>query len=508
MSFAKKKSKEVVEKGSLTPTNSSYQLSKTKYCTGIQCLKALYLSIHRNDLATPPDEGQQQRFDYGRLVGAEAQKHYAKGMLIEADHFHRSEAVEKTRQAIQQETTAIFEAAFFWERTLVRVDILRNNQDGTWDIIEVKSSTSVKDEHIPDMAIQRFVVEKCGVKVRSSILKHINKECVYPHLENLFTDADCSDRVKEEMKLAPDYLNKMFSALDKPEVPNDKIGPQCSEPYECAFKAHCWKDVPKYSVFELTGVWAKTKFELYNRGCTKIADIPDEEKVSRSKPEQIQSVKNGAPLVDRRGIKEWVENLEYPIYFLDFETINPPIPLFNGTRPYQQVPFQFSCHVQKNKGGPLEQIEFLAESSADPRQELTKKLCETLGTGGSIVAYNAKFEKSVIEDLLDTFSEYSTQLRRTLERFVDLLEIFKKHYFHPDFHGSNSIKATLPVLVPNMNYDELDVYNGSVAQIQYERMISDDTPQILKAEIRKNLLQYCSQDSLAMAKLLEYFIRL
>lgn len=502
MPLAKKKDSD----NSLQPApekTNTYHLTKTKYCTGIQCLKALYHSVHKKELATPPDEGQQQRFDYGKEVGAKAREYYPGGILVKADHFHREEALSETKQILAQNVPAIFEAAFYWNRTLVRVDILRNNLDGTWDIIEVKSSTDVKDEHIPDMAIQRFIVQKCGLNIRSSILKHINRECTHPDLANLFIDSDCTERVNAEMQQAPSYLQQMFSILDRPEAPGTRIGPHCEEPYECAFKAHCWKSVPQYSVFELTGVWATTKFELYNKGYVRISDIPDGEKVSRSKPEQIQSVKAGKPLIDKSGIQSWIGQLEYPLYFLDFETIGAPIPKFPGTRPYNQVPFQFSCHIQNSPGGALSHIEFLVNSADDPRTLLISELLKALGTSGSIVSYNAKFEKGVIEKLAEFSISNRNELLATLPRFVDLLDIFKKHYFHPEFHGSNSIKATLPVLVPDMSYDGLAVSNGIAAQVEYEKMFHPNTPQIVQGEIRKNLLEYCRQDSLAMARLLE-----
>ena len=223
MSVAKRKSSEIPSIAAPKVRKSDYQLTKSKYCTGIQCSKALYLTVHHNELATPPDESQQQRFDYGKQVGVAAQKYYPNGLLIKADHFHRDEAVAETKKAICNEASAIFEAAFFWEKILVRVDILRNNLDGTWDLIEVKSSTSVKDEHIPDMAIQRYVVEKSGIKVRSSILKHINKECVSPNFHNLFTDIDCTDSVLIEMQKTSDYLKQMFLVLEDSNIPSTKI---------------------------------------------------------------------------------------------------------------------------------------------------------------------------------------------------------------------------------------------------------------------------------------------
>lgn len=223
-------------------------------------------------------------FDQGTAVGIEAQKRYPGGILIDCDYLHQREALKATAEALAKKPTAIFEAAFVFNNTLVRIDILKRNRGGSWDIVEVKSSTDLKDEHIHDLAIQRYVAEGAGLKISRAVLMHINRECVYPDLDNLFVFVDCTERVAGELKAVPEQIQEMFAALALKKAPKVEIGPHCDSPYECAFKAQCWGHVPEHSVFELNGVWVTSKFELYERGILLIKDIEESEKVSRAKP--------------------------------------------------------------------------------------------------------------------------------------------------------------------------------------------------------------------------------
>src|ERR1035437_3836062 len=231
------------------------QLSKSRFCLGVQCLKALYLKINEPELAAPVDAAQQMIFDQGTAVGIEARKCYPGGVLIDFDFLHPREALKATERALALEPPAIFEAALIFNNTLVRIDILKSNGDGSWDIIEVKSTTDLKDQHIPDIAIQWHVAEGAGLKISRGTLKHLNRECVFPDLKNLFVDVDCTAAVKVELKAVPELIKKMVSTLANEAPPTVKIGPHCDSPYECAFKSQCWGHIPPHSVFELNGVW-------------------------------------------------------------------------------------------------------------------------------------------------------------------------------------------------------------------------------------------------------------
>jgi len=499
-----KKSPRVLRQDKVSPIKpASFGLSKSRFCLGVQCLKALYLRVHEPDLAAPVDEAQQMIFDQGTEVGEEARKRYPGGELISVDHFHSDEALEATQKAILRDPPAIFEAAFAFHRTLVRIDILKNNGDGSWDIIEVKSSTDLKDEHIPDVAIQRYVAEKAGLKVARTYLKHINRECIYPNLEDLFLDVDCTERVQEEIKTVAQRIDEMLVTLESEAPPKKDIGPHCDTPYECAFKDKCWEHIPENSVFELNGVWDKTKFDLYHRGLIQIKDIPENEKVSRAKVQQLKAVRTGTPVTDLKGLRGFLETIQYPAYFLDFETINPAIPQYDGLRPYSQVTFQFSCHIIEIEGGEVEHVEYLAEGTGDPRPGLADALLKVLGKDGTIVAYNQSFEKTRIEELARCFPSMANDLRELLSRFIDLKDAFSKHYYHPDFHGSFSIKDVLPVLVPDMTYEGMGVSDGGGAQAVYLKLCHPNTPSEERAKCKKDLLDYCKQDTLAMVELLK-----
>jgi CRISPR/Cas system-associated exonuclease Cas4 (RecB family) len=486
-----------------TKSKGSARLSKSRYCLGVQCLKALYLKVHEPELAEEVDPAQQMIFDQGSAVGAEARTHYPRGVLIEFDYQQTNEALKATQEAILEKSPAIFEAAFIYKNILVRIDILKRNKNGTWDLIEVKSSTDIKDEHIPDVAIQRYVAEGAGLEISRTILKHINRECVFPDLKNLFVDIDCTELVAAELKSVTKKLKEISSALASESPPSVGIGPHCDAPYECSFKAMCWQHIPKHSIFELNGVWGKDKFELYQKGILRIADIDESVKVSRAKPQQLKAVQSNSPVIDKKGLKAFIQEIQYPSYFLDFETINPAIPQYPGMSPYAQLPFQFSCHILKKKNSEVEHIEYLASGFDDPRAELSERLLEVLGNKGTILAYNASFEKARINELSKHMRKFSKALLALLPRFIDLKDAFSKHYYHPDFHGSFSIKDVLPVLVPAMTYEGLGVNDGGGAQVAYLKLCDRATSIEQREKCRKDLLEYCKQDTLAMVRLFD-----
>jgi hypothetical protein len=482
----------------------SFRLSKSKFCTGVQCLKALHFLIHAPELASPIDGAQQMIFDQGNEVGVEARRRYPGGILIDIDRREADAAVVATQEALAHSPAAIFEGAFFFHHTLVRPDILKNNGDGTWDLIEVKSSTERKPEHIFDLAIQRYVIEGGGLRIRNCFLKHLNRECVFPNLDNLFADTNCNEEVVKELVTIPARIEQMLGVLETAAAPATLIGPQCDSPYECRFKPQCWGHIPQHSIFELNGVWDKTKFELYARGIVSIRDIPEGEKVSRAKPAQLQAVRSDTPVADPKGLREFLSRLEYPLYFLDFETINPAIPQYVGTRPYTQIPFQYSCHVVDAPDAAPRHFEFLAEGQGDPRTDLAQGLVKVLGTQGTILAYNQSFEKTRIDELAKFFPSLHNELKALLPRFIDLKDAFAKHYYHPDFHGSFSIKDVLPVLVPSMSYAGLAVNNGGSAQVAYRQLGEPNLTPSQREKIRGDLLTYCRQDTLAMVELLTW----
>lgn len=469
-------------------------LSKTRYCLGLKCPKALYYEAHGH----PKEVALKKRraFEYGRIVETAARKAYEPGVLI-----GREDGVRETRAAMQSGARSIFEATFVAASTVVRVDILRNNGDRTWDIVEIKQSRAVKEEHLPDMAVQWHVAELSGVAVKRVILRHLNGECAFPRLESLFLEVDCTDRVREEKALVAARLEDMVAMLEAPVPPEMSIGPWCDTPYPCDFKATCWAHVPPHSVFELMGVHLSDKSRLFHSGTTLISQLPDDTKVPRARHDQVVAVKTGLPRFDRAGLDAFFSGTEYPVHFFDFESLDPPIPALDGARPGEHIPYQFSCHTLRSPDATPEHRDYLHAAGSDPRPAIIEALLEALGDKGTIFAYFSRFEMEIIARLAACFPARRERLLALLPRFKDLHDVFKRHYTHPDFRGSNSLKSVLPVLVPSMSYEGMEIGNGILAQYALEKLLDAATPPEERATIEKSLRHYCRQDTLALVEI-------
>ena len=476
----------------------SYRLSKSKFLSAFQCEKKLWLEIHDKDKATPISEVQKSVFDQGHYVGELAQTYFPGGFLIESDYLDIPLGIKNTLSAIKANPKSIYEGFFQYDDVLVRPDILKNNNDGTWDFIEVKSSTKLKPENIRDVAIQTYVLQGSDIKINKSYLMHINTDCEYPDLSNLFTLVDLTSEIEpfiSNMNLSIENLRKMLSQ----SIPDIHIGKHCTKPYNCDFRDYCWKDLPDYSIFNIPGIYTSKKEELYKSGTISIDDLSSDYILKDKEKRFIDSYKLKSPIINRKAIASELSALEYPLYFVDFETYGSAVPEFEGLSPYNQYPFQFSCHILDDRNN-LEHAEYLHYDKTDPREPLIIKLIETLKDKGTIVAYNASFEKGVINKLSEKFPKYKEELGLINRRFWDQLVIFKKFYTDYRFKGSNSLKSVLPVLIPNLKYSDLDIQDGSQAQVGWRKMISaaDDKE---KQKLYNQLLEYCKLDTLAMVEI-------
>jgi len=477
-----------------------YRLSKSKYLTGLNCLKALWLTIRDPDKAAPPSPAQEYIFEQGTRVGLAAQERFPGGVLVAAPSYRAAEAIADTRALMTAGATALFEAAFFHDNILVRVDVLRRVEGtGSWDLIEVKSSTAVKPEHLPDLAIQRYVLDGCGVAVRRAFLMHVNPECTYPDLSDLFVQEDLTAAIEEPGRVIPRYLESFREALGRRRAPEVPIGAQCTSPYECPFIPWCWRRVPRVSIFNIPRLGAERKNELAARNLLRIEDLPAGVGLSAAQSRFVELYRRGAPEIDWPAIRRELAGLKYPLYFLDFETDSPAIPRYPGTHPYERIPFQYSCH-RLEAGGALEHGEYLHTTAEDPRPEVGLALLQWIGPAGTLVAYNASFEKGVLQGLAEALPRYREGLLALASRLWDLLEIFRRHYQDPAFGGSNSIKSVLPVLVPGLSYDSLEVRDGTAAQAAWNRLLAARMP-AERASLEAALRAYCRQDSLAMVEI-------
>jgi hypothetical protein len=484
---------------------TNYRLSKSKYLSAFQCEKKLWLEIHDREKATPIDEIQQAIFSQGHHVGELARDVYPGGTLIDSDYLDIPKGIEITQYVLAKKPPSVFEAFFQYNDVLVRPDIMVNNDDGSWDFIEVKSSTTLKPENIRDVAIQAYVISGCGVKIRKSYLMHLNRECAYPDLDNLFELEDLTEQIKPFIQEMDNSLENLRIMLNEKQSPDISIGGHCTKPYNCHFREHCWQDVPEYSVFNIPGMYFDKKEELYENSIIKLEDVPADTSLNNKQKEFMESYKTKQPVIQKDKISAELKQLTYPLYFLDFETFGPAVPRYDGLHPYEQYPFQYSCHILDAKQ-ELSHMEYLHTNTTDPRLPLLKSLIVTLNDNGSIVAYHAGFEKGVISKLAQQFPEYVKELEAINERFWDQLNIFRKYYTDYHFKGTNGLKSVLPVVVPGMGYSNLNVQEGSQAQLVWDQMIKE-TDDKKKDVLIQHLLGYCRLDTLAMVEIHQILIK-
>ncbi|MCX5999588.1 MAG: DUF2779 domain-containing protein [Chloroflexi bacterium] len=483
------------------------KLSKSRFTAGLQCLKRLYLESFHRELADPVDEAQEAVFDAGTRVGELARGLYPGGILMSHDHLHIDEAVASTKAILTDPSIpAIYEAGFCFDDIRIRVDILARVNKGRYDLIEVKSNTSVKEEHIPDVAIQFYVLEGCGMRPGRACLAHLNKNYIYPggdyELDQLFCIDDVSEKVHAFQSNIPADLKEMRLALGSAEPPEVRPGKRCSNPYACPFYGHCHTDETEHHVRQLPRASRNLLSLLEEVGVEDIRDIATDFVGLNELQQRVRDCVVDNQVYLDPAISNVFEGLEYPIHFLDFETFNPALPLYVGTRPYQAIPFQWSDHIMDSDGN-LQHEEFLHDGSGDPREPLAKSLLKTLGTSGSIVVYSG-FEGARIRELAEALPRLSSDLLALLDgRIVDLLPIVRKYCYHPDFHGSFSLKAVLPSLVPDCGYGDLEISDGGSASIAYAEIIDSETSADRRNKLRTNLLSYCKRDTEAMVRLIE-----
>jgi hypothetical protein len=486
-------------------------LSKSKITRGVQGHKSLWLYKHQPELRGEISESQQAIFDRGTRVGILAQQKFPGGIdATEGHDWPNFECADTTKYLVGIGQKIIYEATFVYNKVLVAVDILVMNEHGTWDAYEVKSTNGLKDPHIMDCAIQYYVMEGCGITLHSISVMHFDKEYVRQReldIEQLFTTTDITRQVRAMQVDKPSIVAELEAVHQRATCPEIEIGSHCSSPYDCDFRSHCWKHVPDYSVFDLTR-GTERGWELYNKGILEIADIPVEHPMSDSHRIQQMAEITGEPYLIKEGIERFLEDIEYPLYHFDFETMMSAVPLFDNNRTYQQIPFQYSLHVQAEIGAEPQHFEYLApttsnKASSDPREALIIQMLEHLWNKGSIMAYHSSFEVGRIKEVARDFPQAAKELLALNERMVDLeLPFRKKYYYTRDMQGRSSIKKVLPALVPDLSYDDLTIKEGGTASATFLAMHQGEYTGDYDAT-RHQLLEYCQLDTFAMVKVLE-----
>ena len=479
-------------------------LSKSKILSYRQCPKRLWLEKRMPEVAEI-SEASERAFAVGHAVGAAAQSLLPDGVLVEhQDDLRRALAVTRDIMATYPDRP-IFEAAFDCDGVLVRTDVLIP-EGRKYRLCEVKAASEVKAYYFADCAVQAWVLRANGLELSDVELVHIDTSFIYTgngRYEGLFGKVSLDGQLPEAE--VPAWVEGARAVLSQPE-PIVAMGPHCDDPFTCPFKTYCARNDPpgpEYPIASLSR-GGKLAQRLADEGFADLRDVPAARLTSAVHRRVYAATVSGTPYVSP-DVANVVRGLAYPRYFMDFETVRFAVPIWAGTRPYQQVPFQWSVHVE-HAPGQVEARMFLYLDEADPRKAFLLSLLAAVGDSGPVLAYYASFERNRIEELADAFPQHRAAAEALIARIVDLYPIAKEHYYHRDMRGSWSLKAVLPTVAPDLDYANLeDVQEGGAAEAAFREAISPETTPERRDVLRKALEVYCARDTLALVRLVAYF---
>jgi hypothetical protein len=476
-------------------------LSKSKYLKSLQCPRLLWVDANQRERIVI-DESTQHIFAQGHEVGLLAQSLFPDG--VDAGTGPSAENLALTAELLPQRVP-IYEAGLSAGRLYCRADILEPAPGDAWDIIEVKSANSVKPENLDDVAFQRYCATMSGLTIRRCFLMHLNPDYVKQgdiDPEALFVTEDVTDQLDPPTDGIEGRIAEALQVMDADECPGPDIGARCSSPYACALTGECWDGLADHH--PLTLYYGKALGErLLKQGINTIADIPPHVKLNGKQRIQMECVMNNRPYIDSAALGDFLGGLEYPLYFMDFETFQTAIPLYDGTRPYQQIPFQFSVHVVDRPGAEPRHHSFLADSPADPRADFIRELTACMGERGSVIVYYQTFETGRLAELAQAFPEYRERIANIVGRMADLIVPFRNFaYYHPDQRGRASLKYTMPALT-GLGYSDLVIKEGGMASLRYFQSVFGNLPEAEVAAIRRDLETYCGQDTFGMIGMVE-----
>ena len=485
-------------------------ISKSRYTLFRQCPKALWLKTYKSELCVTSD-ALQQRFQAGRLIGDLAKGLFGKYVEITTYNgdgkLDLAKMVVKTQKCIDSETYVICEAAFRYDEDYCAVDILKKEGSG-YAIYEVKSSTEADNEvYAQDVAYQKYILTHCGVEVTGTYLVCINSNYVLDNeidIHKLFQIQDISETVAHEYPLVEFQIAKAKKMLALKDVePDEDLDVHCHKPYDCAFWQYCSRHLPERSVFNLYRLNFDKKIAYYKQNIITYEQLQDGG-LNEKQQMQIDCALNDTIYINKVEIAKFLSTLSYPLYFLDFETMQPVIPEFQGTHPYQQIPFQYSLHYIEQEGGELKHKEFLGVSGEDPQRSIAESLCRDIPLDVCTTAYNKAFECTRLTELAESFPDLAEHLLNIRDHIVDLLVPFQSGWYYvPAMGGSFSIKSVLPALFqddPELDYHNLtgSVHNGSEAMSVFPKIKDMTIEEQIAA--RQSLLKYCELDTFAMVK--------
>lgn len=485
----------------------SATLSKSDFLKYRVCPSYFWLWKNKPELVPEdsPAEVRENKFEQGNQIELIARELFPDGVLVQG---YNTQAVSHTEQMIADGTSTLFQATVITENGLLAMaDVIERDGEG-WILYEVKSSSKPKPEHIPDMAFQKIAFEAAGYAINATKVIHLNKEYVR-HGESIdpnsfFVTEDVTEKV---MTILSEVRDQVIFALDNMSQPDEPTICPCrslSRGKHCPTFIYFNPDIPEYSVYDVSRMQGKKLAELVDSEIFNIKDIPDDFVLTANQQAQVSIEKRGAPHIDQEAIQRSLAELEFPLYFLDYESVNPAIPLIDGVRPHQQMVFQYSLHILDTPDGELRHTEHLSrEASSTALEALAAQMREDIGDTGSVIVWNKVFERDRNKELAELFPEYASFYESLNARIYDLMDVFAKNYYvHPGFLGKCSIKYVLPVLVPELSYKDLAIGKGDIASVRwYEIVTSENTSNA--DQVFADLLAYCKLDTLAMVKIYE-----
>ena len=485
-------------------------LSKSKYTNACQCKKMLWLDINKPDVKGEIDPSNAM--DNGNMVHEVARDLLGNHVTI---NFNKdlSKMIDETNEYLKKDNIVICEASFSYQNNFCSVDILEKKKDEYY-LYEVKGSTKEKDVFLLDISYQYYVLSKLGLKINKCYLVHINNK-YYRHgeleLDKLFKKVDVTDKILKLQNNVENNIKEIELYMKNKEEPSDTIGNHCVNPYKCPYFKYCIRNLESPNVFDIaSGMRFISKMKLYKDGKTTFKDLLNIDLNSKYKQQIEFELYNKKDYIDKEKINEFLDTITYPLYFLDFETFQLPIPKYDNTNPYMQIPFQYSLHYIEKRGGELNHKEFLG-SEKDPRRELAERLVSDIPINVCTLAYNMAFEKTRIKELANIYPDLKEHLMNIHDNIKDLMiPFYNRDYYSKDMKGSYSIKKVLPALFPNessLDYHNLElVHNGSEAMSYYDTLF--DRPKSEQEYIRERLLKYCELDTYAMVKIYEKLLEI
>ena len=480
-------------------------LSKSKYCKAVQCNKILWLDENKSDVAI--DTSSKSVLENGRKVGELARGLFGEYTNIEYSK-DKTKMILETELLMEKKSNIITEASFTFENNFASVDILKNEEDGV-QIYEVKSTAEVKDINLDDVSYQVYILKNLGYNVKSANIVYLNKKCIKHgelELDKLFIVEDVTEIAFSKQDEVKQKILEINEFLKQKEELENCIGEQCFQNnYDCRYWNYCSRNLPEKNVFGIDHLKTKKKIELFNDNKVSFSDIMPMLTTERFK-QQVNAEFTNEVTINKEEIKNFLKKITYPIYFLDFEGYQVVIPEYDGSWPYEQMPFQYSIHYIENEGGEVKHEEFIAENGKDPRRIIAEKLIEIIPESASIVVYNLSYEKTRMREFSEMFEDFKVRFDKMQEQIIDLMTPFQKRWYYcKEMEGSYSIKYVLPALYPNepsLDYHNLPlVHNGGEATETYLDLLNHSKEE--QEEIKKGMLMYCGLDTFALVKVWE-----